>query len=187
MGGMTTDPMMMRGLLREKPSDHDELKAPPLPKSYSYNPSISNVDWGNFDLDKFSDALQCDKLPSDRPFHDVSTWHQLRQTYEDVVGPHRSSISRALSDAEAKGHQQDMPVAAQDANTLHVDRVPGKGRGIVASRDIKAGEKIWSDVYLGKTNSCCTTRVCIIYFITAFVLSCLYNMSSYFANSPTNT
>ena len=133
------------------PIDFDEVKAPPLPASYSYNPSLSNVDWKDFDLEQFSNALQCDNLPSDRPIHDVDTWHQLRQTYEDVVGPQRSSISRVLTKVEGKRNQQpDMPVAALDSNTLRVDRFPGKGRGIVASKDIKKGEKMWSDVYVGK-------------------------------------
>ena len=151
MGGMGMSMRNLRG--DEAPIDFDELEAPPLPETYSYNPSLSNVDWKNFDVEQFSDALQCSKLPHDRPIHGVDTWHQLRQTYEDVVGPQRSSISRVLADIEATGeHQQPgIPVAAQDANTLRVDRFTGKkGRGLVASKDIKKGEKMWSDVYVGK-------------------------------------
>ena len=134
-----------RNLRGEVLIDFEEHKAPPLPKTYSYNPSLFNVEWESFDrLEQFSNALQCGNLPSDRPIHGVDTWHQLRQTYEDVVGPQRSSISRVL--AEAK----DMPVAAQDSNSLSVEHVPGKGRGLVAAKDIKKGEKMWSDVYVAE-------------------------------------
>ena len=141
---------MGRNLRGGGPIDFDE-QAPSLSESYSYNPSLSNVDWKNFDLEQFSNALQCAKLPSERPIHGVDTWHQLRQTYENVVGPQRSSISRVLANVEAKGDQQlDMPVAAQDSNALSVEHVPGKGRGLVAAKDIKKGEKMWSDLYMGE-------------------------------------
>ena len=33
---------------------------------------------------------------------------------------------------------------------MSVGHVPGKGRGLVAAKDIKEGEKMWSDVYMGK-------------------------------------
>eukprot|EP00984_Skeletonema_dohrnii_P034863 scaffold33777_cov183-Skeletonema_dohrnii-CCMP3373.AAC.1 len=45
MGGM--DGRNLRG--RGAPIDFDEFKAPPLPEAYSYNPSLFNVDWENFD------------------------------------------------------------------------------------------------------------------------------------------
>jgi hypothetical protein len=130
------------------------LQAPPLPETYSYDPSLFNVDWAEFTLEDFSEALQCKDIPSDaRPIHGASTWHQLRQTYEDVVGPHRSSIGQTMSNLEAneKG-QLEMP-ASQDANNLYAGNVPEKGRGMIASRDIKEGENIWSDVYMGEYNS----------------------------------
>jgi hypothetical protein len=127
------------------------LQAPPLPETYSYNPSLFNVDWAEFTLEDFSEALQCKDIPSDaRPIHGASTWHQLRQTYEDVVGPRRSSIGQTMSNLEAheKG-QLEMP-ASQDANNLYASNVPEKGRGMITSRDIKEGENIWSDVYMGE-------------------------------------
>jgi hypothetical protein len=157
MSNPTPPCCMMRNLRGEAPIDFEELEAPPLPKTYSYNPSLVNVEWESFDrLEQFSNALQCGNLPSDRPIHGVDTWHQLRQTYEDVVGPQRSSISRVLSNVEAKGEQ--MPVAAQDSNSLSVEHVPGKGRGLVAAKDIKKGEKMWSDVHMGK---CVQYIVCL--------------------------
>ena len=176
---MSTMSTMTRNLRAGVPIDFDEFKAPPLPESYSYNPSLSNVDWKNFDLEQFSNALQCEKLPSDRPIHDVDTWNKLRQTYEDVVGPQRSSISRVLADIEAMGHQQpDMPVAAQDSNTLRVDRFPGKGRGIVASKDIKKGEKMWSDVYVGKCVYCTSNTSLLNLYISSHTFTCTTNGAS---------
>eukprot|EP00978_Attheya_sp_CCMP212_P038390 scaffold189870_cov53-Attheya_sp.AAC.1 len=129
------------------------LQAPPLPATYSYNPSLSNVYWAEFTLEDFSEALQCEDIPSDaRPIHGASTWRQLRQTYEDVIGPRRSSIGQTMSDLETNEKEKgqiEMP-ASQDANNLYAGNVPGKGRGMIASRDIKAGENIWSDVYMGE-------------------------------------
>jgi hypothetical protein len=125
------------------------LQAPPLPATYSYNPSLSNVDWAEFTLEDFSEALQCEDIPSDaRPIHGASTWRQLRQTYEDVVGPRRSSIGQTMSNLEANEKGQIETPASQDANKLYVGNVPEKGRGMIASRDIKEGENIWSDVYM---------------------------------------
>jgi hypothetical protein len=127
------------------------LQAPPLPATYSYNPSLSNVDWAEFTLEDFSEALQCEDIPSDaRPIHGASTWRQLRQTYEDVVGPRRSSIGHTMSNLEANEKGQIETPASQDANKLYVGNVPEKGRGMIASRDIKEGENIWSDVYMGE-------------------------------------
>eukprot|EP00978_Attheya_sp_CCMP212_P008718 scaffold20478_cov52-Attheya_sp.AAC.1 len=120
-----------------------------LPATYSYNPSLSNIDWVEFTLEDFREALQCEDIPSDaRPIHSASTWRQLRQTYEDVVGPRRSSIGQTMSDLEANEKGQIEIIASQDANNLYAGNVPGKGRGMIASRDIKEGESIWSDVYM---------------------------------------
>jgi len=124
-------------------------EAPPLPSSYAYNPSLSKDKWENFTPDDFYKALQCDEIHlATRSIHDTSTWHRIRQTYEDVVGSGRSSIHGA--NIEGMDHKLNELLLAQDATSINVESVPNKGRGIVAQRDIKAGEHIWSDVYLAE-------------------------------------
>lgn len=124
-------------------------EAPPLPSSYSYNPSLSNDNWEDFTVDEFYEALQCEAIPlEDRPIYDTSTWLYLRQTYEDVVGSGRSSIHKALSGIDVMGDSLEHPIPAQDATSINVFKVSKKGRGIRASRDIKEGENMWSDMYL---------------------------------------
>ena len=134
------------------PSDPYAFEAPPLPSTYEYNPALSDLDWLAFTLDDFSDALQCNAeySPTDvRTIHDVATWRQLRETYNDVVGSARSSIERARADIDSGIITEDA-VAAQDADFLQAMQIPTKGRGIVATRDIKKGETMWSDMYLGE-------------------------------------
>lgn len=132
------------------PSNPEAAEAPPLPSSYKYNPALSDLDWLTFSLDDFSDALQCNAKhsPTDvRTIHDAATWRQLRETYNDVVGSARSSIERARTDVDSGIVIEDV-VAAQDADFLQAMQIPTKGRGIVATRDIKEGEQMWSDMYL---------------------------------------
>jgi len=132
------------------PSDPHAFEAPPLPSTYEYNPVLSDLDWLSFSIDDFGDALQCNAeyAPADvRAIHDVATWRQLRETYTDVVGSARSSIERARADIDS-GMISKTAVAAQDADFLRAMQIPTKGRGIVATRDIKKGEKMWSDMYL---------------------------------------
>lgn len=50
--------------------------------------------------------------------------------------------------AEKKEMRHRYP--AEEHTVLYADHIPGKGRGIRASRDIKAGERIWSEVYVGE-------------------------------------
>ena len=138
--------------------------APPLPSTYSVNPKLSDSNWETLSLSDFGNALECSSLAHDhdvRPIHGSATWRMLRQTYEDVVGRSRSSIRRVQSAIE-HGWINETVYPAQDAELLHVDYIPKRGRGIVASRDIKKGEKLWSDMYLGrwesrKTNACYST------------------------------
>jgi hypothetical protein len=123
---------------------------PPLSETYTFNSILAEHKWESFDLDSFSDALQCDAIAyENRPIHDASTWRQLRQTYEDVVGSERSSITLASRGIDAEG-SFFAPFAAEESTLLDVQEIPGKGRGLVATRDIKEGEPLWSDVYLGK-------------------------------------
>lgn len=98
-----------------------------------------------------SEALQCEAIPLEgRPVHGASTWRRLRETYEDVVGSERSSITQAARGLEAEGPFFGTPTAADSTGVLRVVETPGKGRGLVASRDIKKGEQMWSDVYFGE-------------------------------------
>jgi len=125
------------------PDNISQEDAPPLPESYSINPLI---DWAEFTLAEFGEALQCEKIPLDaRPIHDASTWRHLRQTYEDVMGPSRSSISQLAFNIEEKEIDDLLP--AEESNNVVISHVEGKGRGILASRDIKEGEKIWTNVH----------------------------------------
>jgi len=124
-------------------------EAPDLPSSYSYNPSLSNDNWEKFTADDFSEALQCEKIPLlDRPIHDASTWDYLRQTYEDVVGSGRSSIYKAFHDIQLMDKMSRGFSSADDNTALYVDILPGKGRGIKTSKDIKSGDRVWSDIYI---------------------------------------
>ena len=157
--------MMMMGdrerTLRANPGSH--LKAPPLPDSYTFNPVLADQKWADFDLDSFSDVLQCDAIAyENRPIHDASTWRQLRSTYEDVVGPERSSIALASRGLDTES-SFTTPFAAEESTLLRVEEIPGKGRGLVASRDIKKGEHLWSDVYLGEFFLSSCLHTCIIY------------------------
>lgn len=152
MVGNGTMAMTMGGMNRYRARGLENMpmpKAPTLPPSYSYNPSLSNLSWEDFTLDDFYDTLQCEEiLAGPRMIPDVSTWHSLHQTYEDVVGSGRSSIHKALSNIEAMDRSLKTPLPANDATSIDVDIVPKKGRGLIAQTDIKAGEHIWSDVYL---------------------------------------
>jgi len=146
-GGMGMSKDHKGGPLETIPNSMPE--APPLPSSYEYNPSLSKDKWEDFTPDDFYKALQCEETPlGDRSIHDTSTWNRLRQTYEDVVGSGRSSINGA--NIEGMDHKLNELPLAQDATSIHAESVPNKGRGIVAQRDIKADEHIWSDVYLAK-------------------------------------
>jgi len=142
MGGMGMRELDVEGnshrALGSKPNSMPE--APTLPSSYAYNPSLSKDKWEDFTPDDFYKALQCEEIHlGARPIHDTSTWHRLRQTYEDVVGSGRSSI-----------HGANIEGMDQDATSFHIESIPNKGRGIFAQRDIKSGEHIWSDVYLAE-------------------------------------
>jgi len=150
MGGMRRRELGERNSRRELGSMLGSMpEAPALPSSYSYNPSLFNDNWKDFTVDEFYEALQCEQMPLEaRPIHDASTWSYLRQTYEDIVGSGRSSIHKALSDIEVMDHSLKKLLPVQDATSVVVNKVPKKGRGIHASRDIKEGEHIWSDVYL---------------------------------------
>jgi len=141
-----------RQLFNENPRQklpyiQDEVpQAPTLPSLYSINPSLSTHDWEKFSFDDFWEVLECANVPADsRPIHDISTWEYVRQAYEDIVGHERSSIQKAWSEIDAVDKK---PSLAEESTFLYVDFVPGKGRGILASRDIKAGEHLWSDMYM---------------------------------------
>ena len=123
-------------------------KAPPLPDSYEINPALSNVDVEKASLSTLSDALKCDAIANEnRPIHTASKFRALRQTYEDVVGSKRSSITQLFKD---QCDFEDAPISAGENDHLRIEEILGRGRGIVASKDIKKGEKLWSDVHLGE-------------------------------------
>lgn len=117
---------------------------PLLPERYSKNINqlIKNADWKQFSTDDFSKTLQCEDIHT-RAIHDVSVWNSLRKVYEDVVGEKRSSLAymNKLIDSSPKEH-----LPPQDSESISIQYVPGKGRGLVASKDIKAGEHIYSHV-----------------------------------------
>jgi len=150
MMGMGMGDMTMTRHYRARELEHLAVpESPPLPSSYSYNPSLSDLSWKDFTLDEFYDTLQCeDILEGPRPIHDDSTWNYLQKTYEDVVGSERSSIQKALTEIKAMDRSLKAPLSANDATSIDVNIVPKKGRGIIAQRDIKKGEHIWSDTYL---------------------------------------
>ncbi len=97
-----------------------------------------------FDLVKMKEALACEPVVT-RPVIDYDTWLFLRQVYQDTVGPMRSSITNAV-----KSTSSSNVIAADDSPLLSVSKFPGKGRGLIASKDIEEGELLWNDVYLGK-------------------------------------
>merc|ERR1719401_191744 len=116
--------------------------APALPSSYSINPALSGLHWEELDVDQLFDILQCEQvLAGPRDIPDATAWRALRQTYWDVVGARRSSLRW-----EAVGVPASVP--AHDATAIDAVLVPNKGRGLVARRDIQAGERLWSDVNL---------------------------------------
>eukprot|EP00588_Corethron_pennatum_P005729 CAMPEP_0194298328 /NCGR_PEP_ID=MMETSP0169-20130528/60104_1 /TAXON_ID=218684 /ORGANISM="Corethron pennatum, Strain L29A3" /LENGTH=557 /DNA_ID=CAMNT_0039048303 /DNA_START=181 /DNA_END=1854 /DNA_ORIENTATION=+ len=148
MGGMMgMRQWFNRNPRRKLPHIQNEVpQATALPSFYSINPSLSAHNWEKFSFDDFWEVLECTNVPADsRPIHDMSTWKYVRQAYEDVVGHERSSIRKAWSGIDAMDKK---PSVAEESVFLHVDVVPGKGRGILASRDIKAGEYLWSDMYM---------------------------------------
>ena len=124
-----------------------------LPEKYSFNPSLENVqNWESFDLDSISDALRCDAVPlSNRPIHGASTFRRLRDTYEDVVGSERSSITHAARGLQDEGPYFGTPTAAESTGLVRAVEIPGRCRGLVAARDIKKGEQMWSDLYFGES------------------------------------
>ncbi|EJK45559.1 hypothetical protein THAOC_35822 [Thalassiosira oceanica] len=135
--------------LRTTPTQHKA--PPPLPDFYTFNPVLDDHDWMNFNLNSFRDALQCSAIVNEnRPIHDASTWAELRSVYEDVVGSERSSITSASRNLDADKRSFMRPSSVDVSTLLQVKEIPGKGRGLVASRDIEKGEHLWSDVYLGE-------------------------------------
>jgi len=85
---------------------------------------------------------------------------QLRQTYKNILGPERLSMNQTVSEIE-KVYEKEFKTQrnftkekemhsgpTKDGIVLYVDYIPGKGRGIRASRDIKVDERIWSEVHV---------------------------------------
>ena len=148
MMGMSYCDGMSRRRGRMLKSDGTPTKAPPLPASYKTNPALTNVDIEKATFSTLSDALKCDAIASgNRPIHTASKFRSLRQMYEDVVGSERSSITQLFKD---QNDFEDEPVPAGETDHLRIEEIFGRGRGIVASRDIKKGETLWSDVHLGE-------------------------------------
>merc|ERR1712174_90289 len=110
--------------------------------TYSYNLLLEKEDWKEFTTDDFAKTLQCQEMHT-RAIYDVSTWQYLQKVYDDVVGEKRSSLTymKKVMDASPK-----KPLAAQDSESISIEHVAGKGRGIVASKNIQAGEHIWSEI-----------------------------------------
>jgi len=107
----------------------DELKEtaknthiPSLPYTYSYNPVLKYEDWKEFTTEDFVKTLQCQKMQT-RAIYDVSTWQYLQNVYDDVVGEKISSITYMKKVIE---------------------------HGIVASKDMQAGEHILSEISMAQ-------------------------------------
>ena len=140
-----------RRRVRMLESDGTPTNAPPLPDSYRINPALTNIDVENASFSTLSDALKCDAIGNEnRPIHTASKFRSLRQTYEDIVGSERSSITQLFKDQREFEHA---PIPAGETDHLRIEEILGRGRGIVASRDIKKGERLWSDVHLGESTT----------------------------------
>jgi len=75
-------------------------------------------------------ALNCNEIfEGERPVHSQTVWDNSRALYKGIVGKDSS-----ITDNARNGFQ--VPVEVKQA--------PPKGRGIFASKDVRAGELMWS-------------------------------------------
>lgn len=123
-------------------------KPPTLPKTYEPNPILAKIAHKDLSFAALSEALRCDAIAHEsRPIHDASKFRSLRKTYEDVVGPERSSITQLFLDQDKFEYT---PIPAGETDHLRIEEIFGRGRGITTSKDIKKGDKLWSDVHLAE-------------------------------------
>jgi hypothetical protein len=102
----------------------------------------SGVDSEHGNLFGLFEALECNTIFQEaRPIPSEAEWMLLRGAYQGVVGPFYSTI----------------PIDETFYNGFHapiyVDFVEGRGRGVVAKENIKAGSLIWT----GEATACFRT------------------------------